>query len=358
MTLSQAYNLVVSQSQAASLVHFVTDRCNARCPFCFIDFASPSHGKNELSLEEIERMTKLLPSSLANVNFTGGEPFLRKDLVEIAYAYFSNTAIGSIFITSNGYFTERTKTFCEEVLGRFPEKELFIALSIDALPAAHDSIRRVRDLFAHCLETFHMLRSLNINVRPSVSITVSEENHGQVTELYDALIDRHGVDAVQLIMVRSEGVYSLGPDAEDRVLAAYRMLSARVENDYQTGKLKGFDRASWKGRVLNAKNALSRNTLADYVGRPRHILPCKAATLFGVITSTGDVYPCEVLDRPLGNLRDYDYDLKKIWADRAAQETRHFIRDTKCHCSYECALSVNLLSYRGKMAGLAKAALG
>lgn len=339
-------------------MHFVTDRCNARCPFCFIDFASASHGKNELTLEEIERMTKLLPDSLVNVNFTGGEPFLRKDFAAVASAYFSNTSIGSIFITSNGYFTDRVGSFCEELITGFPDRELFIALSVDALPDQHDNIRKVRGLFSKCMDTFRSLREMGHRVRPSVSITVSEDNHSEVDELYDVLLQDFGVDAVQLIMVRSEGVYEISGERQSKVLAAYRKLSNRVDADYHSGRLKGFDRDSWKGRVLNAKNIMSRGVVADYLGAPRQILPCKAATMFGVITATGEVYPCEILDRSLGNLRNHGFDLKRLWANRAAAEARAFICKTRCHCSYECAMSVNLISDRARMAGLAKAALG
>lgn len=358
MTLTQIYNMVVSQKHPASLVHFVTDRCNARCPFCFIDFASPTHGKNELSLDEIAHMTTLLPDSLVNVNFTGGEPFLRKDLAAVASAYFYNTSVGSIFITSNGYFTDRVGSFCDEVLTAFPDRELFIAISVDALPDRHDSIRKVRGLFSKCMETFSILREMGHRVRPSVSITVSEDNHAQVDELYDVLLKDYGVDAVQLIMVRSEGVYEISGERHSKVLAAYRRLSERVDADYRSGRLKGFDRDSWKGRVLNAKNTMSRGVVAAYLSAPRQILLCKAAALFGVITATGEVYPCEILDRSLGNLRDHGLDLKRLWADRAAAEARAFIRETRCHCSYECTMSVNLISDRARMAGLAKAALG
>ena len=84
MTLSQVFNLVVTKKHPATMVHFLTDRCNARCPFCFIDFNSPHHGKNELTLNEIEQITQFLPRSLTNINFTGGEPFLRNDIAGIA----------------------------------------------------------------------------------------------------------------------------------------------------------------------------------------------------------------------------------------------------------------------------------
>jgi radical SAM protein with 4Fe4S-binding SPASM domain len=343
MTPAQVFNLVVTKKSPATIVHFLTDRCNARCSFCFIDFNSPQHGKNELSLEEIVQVTKQLPRSLMNINFTGGEPFLRSDIFEVANAYFTYTSVQSIFITSNGSFTERTKIFCETILEKFPDKEIFIALSIDDLPERHDKIRKVKGLFLKCMETFAMLKQIP-NVRPSVSITISQENYEHAEAIYELLLNDYEVDAVQLIMVRSEGVFKFDETFRQPMLQAYTKLSERLKEDYKNGRLKGFDRNSFRGKVLNRKNEISRKVLTQYLHTHEYIHPCKAASLFGVITATGDVYPCEVLNKSLGNLRDYNYDLKKLWQDKAAEETREFISKTNCHCEYECAMSVNILS--------------
>lgn len=340
----QVYNLVVAKQYPATMVHFLTDRCNARCPFCFIDFNAEHHGKHELSTDEIEKMTRLLPRTLMNVNFTGGEPFMRRDMLEIAKAYFTHSSVQSIFITSNGYYTDRTKVFCETILGQFPEKEIFVALSIDDFPENHDKTRKVKGLFARCIDTFKTLKQMGINVRPSISITISQENYQQAEPLYDMLINTYEVDAVQLIMVRDEGVFKLAEEFKKPLLQTYLHLSERLKVDYNSGRLKGFDRNSFRGKVLNKKNELSRGMLNQYLESPHYMHPCRAAALFGVITSTGDVYPCEVLDKSMGNVRNYGYDLKQLWKDKAAQEVRTFIAKTNCNCEYECAMSVNILS--------------
>ena len=60
--------------------------------------------------------------------------------------------------------------------------------------------------------------------------------------------------------------------------------------------------------------------------------------------ANGDIYPCELLiDRKLGNVREADYDFKKIWFGEEADEARKFIRETKCFCTYECFLTINIL---------------
>ena len=71
-------NVHITQDNPVSLVHFVTNRCNARCSFCFIDFNDPTVFANELTTTEIGRLTKNFGTSLQNVNLTGGEPFAKK----------------------------------------------------------------------------------------------------------------------------------------------------------------------------------------------------------------------------------------------------------------------------------------
>ena len=43
-------NIYLTRNEPVSLVHFVTNRCNARCSFCFIDFDNPDTFKSELTI--------------------------------------------------------------------------------------------------------------------------------------------------------------------------------------------------------------------------------------------------------------------------------------------------------------------
>ena len=58
-----------------------------------LDFDDPKTFHNELSIEEMDKLTKNLGKSLLNVNLTGGEPFARKDLVDIAKSYLNNSTV-------------------------------------------------------------------------------------------------------------------------------------------------------------------------------------------------------------------------------------------------------------------------
>lgn len=355
---SLATNVHLTRKHAVSLVHFVTRRCNARCSFCFIDFDNPAAKSAELSAAEIDQLTRTLGPNLSNVNITGGEPFLRSDLIDIARSYYRNTGVRSIYITSNGGFPDRVERFARTVAEEFPDRKLIISLSVDAFPDDHDRIRKVKGLFAKVMQTYGALRAIGGGVMVNVAITVSHENHQIVPTLYEELIETYGVRAITAIIVRDEGVYEV-PEAERAaVLATYQGLTSGIERDLRSGRLEGYDRSTVQGRLMNRKNEILWDVLADTYMEPHFVSTCYAGSLFGVIDGDGTVYPCEILDRPLGSLRDYGMDFSKLWSDTAAREASAWIKDTKCHCSYECAWAFNILGNARYQPKLIAAALG
>ena len=75
-----------------------------------------------------------------------------------------------------------------------------------------------------------------------------------------------------------------------------------------------------------------------------YISPCHASSLFGVITANGKVYPCEILEEKLiGNLRENKMNLLDLWKSKNNKNIKKFIKETNCRCTYECAISFNIL---------------
>ena len=58
----------------------------------------------------------------------------------------------------------------------------------------------------------------------------------------------------------------------------------------------------------------------------------------------------------IGNVRELNYDIVKLLQGRKAQEMRRFISNTKCRCTFECAmyasLAFNPMQYPRILAGL------
>ncbi len=87
----------------------VTDRCNLRCFYCM-----PAQGirylpkKELLSFEEIERLVSLMTTmGVTKVRLTGGEPFLRNDLMKLIARLTELSPAPDLHITTNGVLTAR-----------------------------------------------------------------------------------------------------------------------------------------------------------------------------------------------------------------------------------------------------------
>lgn len=341
--IKSLFNLFVSQKQPISLVHFITNRCNARCSFCFINFDDESIFKDELSLDEIEKLTKNIGNSLLNINFTGGEPFARKEFKKIAYLYCKNTTIQSIYITTNGSLPNRIKEFCEFIHESFPEIIITISISIDDLSEKHDKIRKIKGLFNKCIESYEICRRLP-NAVPVVQITVSHDNFMSVKKLYNDLVHKYKVDSIKVVAVRDEGVYKIPLDNKNDILNAYKYLVNKIKEDSKSNVLKVYDKKTLQGRLHYNKDLMTYDYVINNYLNPQYESQCPAGKLFGIIDSKGQIFACEILEESIGSLRENNMNFMKIWNNNESKKLSKKIKNTKCNCTYECALTYNFLS--------------
>jgi GTP 3',8-cyclase len=82
----------------------VTAACNFRCAYC----APDGHGKLSappIKVDHIARIVRAaVPLGLTNIRLTGGEPLLRRDIVEIVRAILKIEGVRDLALTTNGYF--------------------------------------------------------------------------------------------------------------------------------------------------------------------------------------------------------------------------------------------------------------
>ncbi len=139
----------------------VTDRCNLRCFYCM-----PEEGikylpqKELLTFDEIIRVVSLLGDmGISKVRLTGGEPFIRPDLMDLIRRIVTIDGIQELHITTNGILTAP----------HIPElKKLGVRsvnLSLDTLdPIRFKTITR-RDEFGKTWETLQSLIAHKIPVK-------------------------------------------------------------------------------------------------------------------------------------------------------------------------------------------------
>ena len=101
-------------------------------------------------------------------------------------------------------------------------------------------------------------------------------------------------------------------------------------------------------RVKNRKEEVR-----DQIDRDRSLGQfCNAGNKIIVIGETGDVYPCEVLDFKMGNLRDYDLSLHRLMDEHYGRFTEAH-PPKECHCDWGCAQNIALVTNPRFWPGLA-----
>jgi cyclic pyranopterin phosphate synthase len=82
----------------------VTDRCNFRCAYCLPNgYRKAVNAPPELTVPEIARLVRAFAAmGVTKIRLTGGEPSVRRDLVEIA-AVVKQAGVATVAMTTNGY---------------------------------------------------------------------------------------------------------------------------------------------------------------------------------------------------------------------------------------------------------------
>ena len=325
------------------LILFVSDRCWMRCAHCWFNesWKERELTRPPLAFEEYEKLARSI-KQLYFLSLTGGEAFHRDDIVELATMFRKTCRLGRYQIPTSGYRTTRIVEAAERLLLANPHTPFRIDVSLDGVQAVHNEIRRIHDGFERAVETIKALNGLKrryAHFDVGIITTISRVNQATVREIAAFVEEIHPEGEWMVNIARGGG---RDPTATEVDPAAYRLAHDLIEARIARGAYKGHG-GHWAAKWLSAKNAARRDIIFEIINGKRQGGGCAAGSLGGVVYSDGSVKVCEMLDAPLGNLRDFDYDLPRIWAGAAARRMRHEIQATGCQCTQECFLSVSML---------------
>jgi MoaA/NifB/PqqE/SkfB family radical SAM enzyme len=325
------------------LVHFVTNDCNAHCQHCFIyslkDVPKKYTGKT-LSLEEIKKTAKSLKNSLVNVSLTGGEPFLNPDLPKIVNLYCREAKVTAINITTNASLSEVIFRSVNQMLKDNPNLRLTITMSVDEIGVKHDANRNFPGLFAKMVKTYTLLRSIkSTRLTLGFNLTVTPKNEANLKKIYQYLTQTLKADNVSSTALR------FGPRLEGATFdpKEYKKLNRMIEADLLGKKLSG-QKGFIGSDIYNAKTMLMHYFVEKTLQEKRCQTRCQAGRMGAILNANGDVYPCELLEQKIGNLKDFNYDFPALWRSMEAKNLRKYIKNTKCFCTYECFLGLDFLA--------------
>jgi radical SAM protein with 4Fe4S-binding SPASM domain len=295
----------------------VTYRCNARCEMCNI--------WKETEHDEMEPFEYLkLPTSIKTINITGGEPFLRDDLANVLKALHSRVPSARFVFSTNGLLTERIISKIDEIRSFHPR--LGVGVSIDGLRDTHDEIRGVDGMFDAALSTVDGLKRIGVNDL-RIGMTILPSNLDQVSQVYD-LSSRLGIQLTMTNAHNSE-VYFGKTDNEQ---VSKDNKTAPTLDPVVACLLRSRHPKDWFRAYHTAG-------ISDYSIRDSFKGHCEAGKKYFFMTPSGDVYPCNVLDKKIGNLREV-----VSWGDLFPEDLRAEVLETVGRCRQDCWMVCNTRS--------------
>jgi len=261
----------------------VTYRCNARCTVCDI-WKNDSRESEELPASDYE----WLPASLRSINVSGGEPYLRNDLVEVVSVMQRVCPDARIVISTNGLQPDRIEKMTAQM------KDVAVRVSIDAVGEGHDEIRGIPGGYDRAMDTVDRLMSLGVGDL-GLAATSSERNPGELLRVKQ-VADDLGIAFIASAAHSSEIFF--GEHDEDR-----------PKSDAAVGEIAEIMRQWLRSRNWRDwGKAYYMRGLIDYVrGKPRR-LPCGAGVDHFYLDPFGDVYPCNIGGVRMGNIRDGSFE--------------------------------------------------
>ena len=321
-----------------TLTYAVTYRCQSRCKTCKIwelYKKYPEMKVEELTIDEIKKIFKRL-GHVYFFNISGGEPFLRKDLFDIVKAAISNLQPGIIHIPTNALLpvviereVNKILTYMDQINYRVP---FTVKPSMDGIGDEHDRIRGVKGNFSKLIDTVYRLKVLQKKYdffHLELGTVISNENiHNidQIAEFAHSL----GVESYrnEIAEQRSE-FFNIGdpitPSAEEYT-HTIKVFSKRTRENIKTKKTST--------KITESLRLVYYDIVIKILQQNRQVIPCYAGISNVQMNPFGDIWPCCVLgfEQSMGNMREYDYDFKKLYHSKQANKVRKYIKEGNCAC--------------------------
>ncbi len=305
---------IATTKQPIDAVLAITYGCNAKCEMCDIWKLSPA---DEMKPEDYLR----LPKGLKYINISGGEPFLRTDIVDIVRNVKKACPKANIIISSNGFLTDRIEKSMREILKIDPK--VGIAISIDGIGEKHGQVRGVPGAYEKALATVGRLKDMGMGKRQiRIAFTLSDMNTEHFSRVYD-LSEELDVQFT-CALAQTSPMYFGGKENK---------ICSREESEKQ------FDHVI--NKMLKAKSLKSYLRayfvygLKYFALNGKSLLKARPAEDIFFMDPQGNIYPSVMHSERAGNITEKGFD--KIWSSEETAGLREKIVHDKKDYWMVCA---------------------
>lgn len=248
----------------------ITEACNLRCAHC-LSGASRRRGADELGFEDclafIEELARI---KVFQVNFGGGEPFLREDFLDILRSCQKHGI--TTCVSTNGTLLDDATV--GELLAM---RAVYLQVSLDGARAESNDAIRGRGTFGRILEGIELLSQRGYPDL-SLNMVVTRLNVGEIPD-FDRLARRYGAKT-RLSRFRPSG------------------RGCGTWEDYRLTRAQLLDLSSFLGSHPEILTGDSFFSLTPKVRGALGLNMCGAAKMTCAVSPDGSIYPCAFLSDP------------------------------------------------------------
>ncbi|MEZ5290872.1 MAG: radical SAM protein [Vicinamibacterales bacterium] len=337
--VSDGYERKLLAPKPLDVICEITYVCNLACPTCFRWTAKPD--EHELTAQEwIDAMGKLKRWLGAfNLTFTGGEPFLRPDVLDVIRYASANGIMTTI--VSNGSLIDKA------LARRIVESGLDgLTISLNSLtPEVHNKTRGTNAAFDEVMTALANMREVSTGMRLTLSCTILKETIAGLPDVvaYAKANGLYGVNFQPIMPATTLPIFdNSGKAAKVSVGSPYRNLlkddgNERRQIDEVFARLLAMKEDGYP--ILNTASHLRE--IAKYLKEPTspELLEktCKVGIRNLNVDPFGNVRLCSIFN-VIGNIKDDSPDA--LWSSSNASTQRDEIRacDKMCRlmfCNYK-----------------------
>lgn len=184
----------VKVSNPLSICWQITKTCQLKCSHCIANSNYQDKNRKELETQEIIKiLDKLWDWGVRRIDFSGGDPLLKKDILKILdYCYKKGF---KLVITTNGLI------YSKKISKLLKKVHCLIQISIDGDRKIHDKIRGA----GHFEETVNNLKKFQLDGNPiRINFTISKINYKKIDYIYN-LAKKLKVSRLMYIFVAPQG---------------------------------------------------------------------------------------------------------------------------------------------------------
>ena len=319
-----------------TLIHYVTSACPAACEHCY--FLDKLNQPGDLTQAE----TFQLIGSIGPLNallIGGGEPFVCRHLAAILSAYVVQSGIRFAQIPTLGWHTARIVACVETVLGKHPDLDLTINLSIDGFEPFHDRNRKLKGAWTAAFITLRRLKDLQAihrGLRVGIVTVLMPGNVTSVLDFADMIWHEPAIrpDIHILEVMRAKDFPYFRSDIE-RIRTGWKHLIRGYYALPANGSTNLY-RDRWL-RPLARRFALRNFDIAvdNFLDTTRWPAGCVAGRKIAVVYPEGDLAVCELRPRA-DTLRRHGMDLRRAMAGPLFQAEAARVPGDHCDCTHGC----------------------